>query len=162
MVRANQEGGADDKVRIRKEMTRMKKIGPIISDTAAEFYPTLFPSLHFGATYVLNAFPRLYRRTLHDLRGIFSENELSLILESMNSAILSPHSAGYHIAGNVADGIALDHRDKKWQVDGQALSEKLAVLSPFQLACLELWANGFWCAKKQGSRDIKGWKNQLL
>jgi hypothetical protein len=125
----------------------MKKIGPNISDAAAEWYPSLFSNLHAGATYILEALPRLYQRTLYEMKGVFSEGELSLMIDVMNGTMLTPQLAGQQIGANVSDGIALDHLDKKWEIDGKALNEKLAGLSPFQLACLEIRASGFWYAQ---------------
>lgn len=144
----------------------MKKIAPKISDTAAEFYPSLFASLNGGATYALEAFPKLYQRTLHGMKGRFSKSELSLMLDVMNATMLTPQSAGYHLAANVADGIALDGLDEKWEIDGKTLNEKLAALPPFEAACLEIWANGFWYAKDrkdiQSGEDFENWLAQLI
>jgi len=143
----------------------MKAIAPKINDKIAEFYPEVFSNLHSGATYVLEAFPRLYQRTLHDMRGTFSDGELKLMVDVMNATMLTPQSAGHHLAANVSDGIALDSLDKKWKIDGDNLKFKLGGLSLFQLTCLEVWANGFWYRKKpetvQSPEEFEAWLAQL-
>ena len=144
----------------------MKAISPKINDSTAEFYPDFFRSLNAGAVYVLEIFPRLYQRTLHDMKGKFSESELSLMIDVMNATMLTPQSAGYHLTGNVSDGIALDGLDTKWEIDGPALNKKMGALSPFEAACLEIWANGFWYAKDrkdiQSGENFKDWLAQLI
>ena len=139
----------------------MKAISPKINDSSAEFYPSVFSNLHSGAAYVLDSFPRLYQRTLHEMRGKFMKGELSLMIDVMNATMLTPQSAGYHLAANVADGIALDGLDAKWEIDGEALNKKLAELSVFDLACLEIWANGFWYRANRPNDDFEAWVAQL-
>lgn len=144
----------------------MKKTAPVISDSAAEFYPSLFSSLNAGLTYTLESFPALYRRTLHDLRGTFSRNELMLMVDVFNSTALTAPMAGQHIIVQVADGCDLDRLDKKWGIEKTAMIEKLRALPIFALSCLEILANGFWY--RQGAEtfrsgeDLEKWVGQLL
>ena len=144
----------------------MKAISPKISDNAAEFYPSLFSNLHSGAIYTLEAFPRLYQRTLHSLKGRFSRGELMLMVDVMNATALTPGMAGHTLLANVPDGIALDHLDEKWEIDDPALNEKMAGLHPFEAACLEIWANGFWYREKaegiSSGEELGAWVGQLL
>jgi len=133
-----------------------KPIAPKISDKSAEFYPQIFSNLNAGATYVLDAFPVLYRRTLHDLRGTFTCSELMLMVDVFNSTFLTSHISGQHLDIQVADGIALDALDKKWEIDGPALNAKIAALPIFSAACLEIWANGFWYSEASQNKDLGG------
>lgn len=121
----------------------MKKTAPRISDSAAEFYPTVFSSLNGGLEYTIDAFPTLYRRTLAELRGVFSAAELKLIIDVFISTALTPGLAGQHLALSVADGIALENLDKKWSVDAAAMKKKIETLTSFDAAVLEIWATGF-------------------
>ena len=115
-----------------------------ISVTSDALYKSLSGSVQAGALYVLDAFPALYQRTLADMRGTFSEAELSLILDIHNGTLLTPGIAGQHIGIAVRDSIELDGSDSKWEIDGNALLGKIEPLPIFARACLELWAVGYW------------------
>ena len=146
-----------------------KKCSPLISDQAIEFYTGTFDNLNAGVTYALEAFLPLYRRTLHEIRGKFTEGELSLLIDVSNGLCLTPGIAGQHTITQVADGCDLDKLDEKWEIDKKTFVEKLESLPIFSLACLEVWATGFWCSKNsQGEvgtyqgNDIKKWMEVLL
>jgi hypothetical protein len=140
-----------------------KNTAPRIGEQSAEFYKSVFQSLNWGLEYTLDAFPALYRRTLHDLRGKFSWGELSLIVDVFNATALMPQIAGQHLDAQVADGIDLDHLDQKWEIDGTALNAKISALPIFTAACLEIWANGFWYRESpEDPLDFEGWIAQLL
>lgn len=124
----------------------MVKTAPRISERSAEYIPTQFATLNAGLEYLIDAWPTLHRRTLADLRVRFSAAELSLIIDVFNATALTPGMAGQQLAVSVADGIALDGLDRKWEIDGAALNTKIAGLTPWQAASLEVWANGFWYA----------------
>ena len=144
----------------------MKAISPKINDSTAEFYPGLFRSLNGGAVYALEAFPTLYRRTLHEMKGMFAKEELSLTIDVFNSTALTPGMAGQHIDAQVEDGIDLDHLDKKWDVDRDKILWTLHARTAFQKACLEIWANGFWYQEKaetfRESGEFEAWLAQLI
>ena len=140
-----------------------KNTAPRIGDKSAEFYPGLFQSLNWGLEFTLDAFPALYRRTLHGLKGRFRQGELCLMVDVFNATTLTPQLAGQHLDVSVADGIALDALDKKWEIDGAALNAKIAALSIFEAACLEIWANGFWHrASPEEPLDLEGWIKHLF
>ncbi len=148
-------------------MANRKLTAPRIGEQAAKFYPSVFSSLNAGMEYTADAFPVLYRKTLHDLRGMFSDGELSLIIDVFNGLILTPGRAGQQIGLSVADGIALDRLDEKLGVGPEALNKKISALPVFSRACLEIWANGFWyggnsTTKKEGKgNDLESWIAQL-
>jgi len=129
----------------------MQKIGPIISDKAEKFIREHFSNLNAGAVYVLDAFPDLYARTLHDLKGKFSRGELMLILDVTNGLALNPGLAGQHLLVQVSDGIELDGLDKKWKVTKKNVTSNLQSLNTFQIACLEIWAGAFWEKEDHGN-----------
>jgi hypothetical protein len=144
-----------------------KAIAPHISEASAKFYAEIFANLHTGATYALDSFPPLYRRTLQDLKGIFLEPELMLMIDVFNSTALTPALAGQHLEIQVADGIELDGLDEKWKVDKEKILKKISALPLFSAACLEIWANGFWYANEDDQKDLDGkqfkaWVKQLL
>jgi hypothetical protein len=121
-----------------------KNVSPRISPKSQEFYAESFDSINAGAEYVLDAFPALYRRTIQLLKGRFSRGELMLMIDVNNGLWLTPGHAGQHMDIQVADGIALDALDEKWEIDGRALNAKIGALTIFEAACLELWVNAFW------------------
>lgn len=120
----------------------MKKISARISNE--EFFNKHFRSVSGGCEYVLEAFPGLYSRTLHGLKGKLTTNELSLIVDVFNSAMLSPKISGQHLILNCIDGMDLDGLDDKWGVNKAEFVLKLRTFSLLDCACLEIWANGFW------------------
>jgi hypothetical protein len=120
------------------------KTAPRISDTAAKVITDGFSSLNAGCEYILNAWPALFRRTIHGLKREFERGELKLMVDIFNASILTPGIAGQHLIANCEDGIELDGLDKKWEIDKKKFLEKIHSLTIFEAACLEIWANGFW------------------
>lgn len=127
------------------------KTAPRISDKSAELYKTVFGSINAGMEYIGDAFPQLYRLTLHALKGQFSRGELLLMIDVNNGLWLLPGMAGQHLSAQVADGIALDRLDEKWGIDDDALNTKISSLSTFEAACLELWIGAFWRQEEHGN-----------
>jgi hypothetical protein len=138
----------------------VKAIGPKISEESAAWLEKNFKNLNAGATYILDAFPGLYARTLHDLAGNFPRGELLAMVDVMNATWLTPGIAGQHLAINVRDGIELDHLDQKWEIDGKVLNRKLTNLSIFALACLEIWIGAFW--KQENHDNLEDWVKQFI
>jgi hypothetical protein len=120
------------------------KTAPRITDKSAEWYKQSFPSVNAGLEYILDAFPALYQHTIHNLKDRFSRGELMLMIDVNNGLILTPRIAGQHLDAQVSDGIALDKLDEKWEIDGDVLNGKIAALTIFEAACLELWVQAFW------------------
>lgn len=119
-------------------------MAPRLTPAAVDYYTSNFDSLNQGAEYVLHAFPVMARRALAGLKGRFSSGELSIMLDVMNGTALTAIVAGDTLTANVEDAIALDHLDEKWHVDKAEILKKMASLTPFETACLEIWARGFW------------------
>jgi hypothetical protein len=141
----------------------MPKITCRITDRAESWLLSVFDNKTAGGEYLLDSLPQLYRRAMHQLRGRFSIGELSLMLDVMNGAWLTPQPTGHHLAANVSDGIALDRLDQKWSIDGPAFNAKLRELDPFTLACLEIWAVGFWAGDHwKEEKGMEDWMNTLL
>jgi hypothetical protein len=130
------------------------KTAPRLPEPSANFYPTVFRSLNGGLEYVLDAFPTLYKRALAEIQNYFIDDELRLVIDTFNATMLTPGLAGQHIGISVADAIALDSIDRKWGIDADQLIAKIAKLTTFQSACLEIWANGFWYAKDSQKKTL--------
>ena len=69
--------------------------------------------------------------------------EACLIVDSLNGSIMDANTAQVLWAG-IADSIRLDGLDKKWDVDGPALVEKLQGLNVLQAMALVDAAERFW------------------
>lgn len=63
-----------------------KKISPRIEDQGRIFLSTNFSTLNAGAENVLDGFPMLYNRALHEIKGHFSERELSFLVEAFQES----------------------------------------------------------------------------
>lgn len=134
-----------------KKANDIVKTAPRITDKTAEFYRENFETLNAGLEYALQAFSQLYKITMHSLCGKFSRGELMLFIDVMNGHLYNPQFAGQEMTLNVSDGIALDRLDEKWEIDGAALNKKLAALSMFDRACLEIWIQAFWNQDEHGN-----------
>jgi len=137
---------------------------PRISQQSAEFIPNHFRSLNSGCEHILNAWPGLFRLTLAEIKGVFTSGELSIMLDVMNATAIGPDNYGRHLVMNCQDGVTLDRLDEKWGVERDVFFEKLATLTTFQAACLEIWANGFWYSQtaQESDRNIENYIKPLL
>lgn len=130
-----------------------KRISLYVTLKAHETFREIFGKPITGEQFVLNAFPGLYRRAMFDLKGRFSEAELCLILDVFNGLKIQPEMSSQHIIANVGDGCDMNGLDEKWGISKPELILKLAQLSIFHLACLEIWAQNFW-ANGQGMNEF--------
>lgn len=119
------------------------------------FYDKIFSSRTGGCQSILDMFPNLYTLTLDELRGVFGESELSLIIDLSNGVLPVPQVIGQALAGQIADGIALSQSDKKWDINGPELIKKINNLSIFQAAALEIWAVSFWQGGWRGDAEAE-------
>ena len=143
----------------------MVKTAPRINKSTADFLPDYFVSINAGCEYVLNSWPGLFKRALDEMKGRFTEGELSVMLDVMDGTIIIAGNYGRHLIGNCQDGIALDGLNKKWKIDKKVFLEKLEALSTFEAACLEVWSNGFWYSKNNWQtkvNDIEKYIKMLL
>ncbi|MGB6065639.1 MAG: hypothetical protein WBG50_12590 [Desulfomonilaceae bacterium] len=90
------------------------------------------------------AIPNLYSVTLGEIKGLFTAGEVNLMLDVSNGLLLMPMILGQHLSHEVEDGIDLNGLAEKWDIDRDALLEKLARLSTTQIAVLETVLNDFW------------------
>lgn len=142
----------------------VKKTAPTVTDATADFMPTLFRSRNAGCEFILNAFPSLYKRALGELKGRFTAGELSLVIDVFNATALTPELAGQTLEIQVADGIALDGLDSKWEVQKDKVLGKIRDLTAFHKTVLEIWGNGFWYRAAARDRDpeLEEWLKALL
>ena len=139
-----------------------KKISPRIEDQSRVYLSSHFSTLNAGAEYVLDGIPMLYNRALHEMRGHFGEAELSFLVEAFKETKLSPQLAGQQFKIFCDDAITFRQLDAKWKINSDAFLKKVADLTSFQMACLEIWAKKFWFAKwKKGDKSLKEYVNVL-
>ena len=139
-----------------------KKISPRIEDQSREFLSTHFSTLNAGAEYVLDGFPMLYNRSLHEMRKCFSESELSFLVEAFKDTKLSPQLAGQQFKIFCDDAMTFRNLDDKWKITSDEFLKKIENITSFQAACLEIWAKKFWFAKwKKGDKSLKEYVKSL-
>ncbi len=140
-----------------------ENVGPRIDPKAKEFYDRMFQTVNGGATYILEAYPILYEKTLQEIKGKFNREDLMVMVDVFNGHAMTNKMAGEELWWSVAEGIKYDALDTKWGVDKDTLLYKIQLLTIFQKAVLEIWANSFWYGgdpnKKQ---DLEAYVGQLL
>ena len=133
-----------------------KKISPRIEDQSREFLSTNFSTLNAGAEYVLDAIPMLYNRALHEIKGHFSDEELSFLVEALKETKLSPQLAGQQFKIFCDDAMTFRNLDDKWKIKRDVFLKKIEDITSFQMACIEIWAKKFWFAKwKKGDKNLR-------
>jgi hypothetical protein len=98
----------------------------------------------------------LLREARAQLRERLTPGELSAVIDVLNGHLFSPDILrGIEIWANVEDGCRLDGLDRKWEIDGAALVEKLKGLSLPEVHTLADATERFWHAvgAGEGHRD---------
>lgn len=94
----------------------------------------------------------LYRRALATVP--LTQEEACLLVDALNGAKFTADTARLLYA-EIEDACRLDHLDQKWQVDGQALVQKLRQLTDTQALALIDAAERFWNAPDVGQRNVR-------
>jgi len=126
------------KLSIRAEESTLDLLGSLMRKNNKE------PNPAGGAGYVVDMFQGLYRQTLIKIKGMFTAQDLHLLLDVTNGLILSPGFAGQHILADVEDGITLDRLDIQHKTNGSKLLRKIGALSIPERALIEIWLKGYW------------------
>ena len=122
----------------------LTNIGPRISDHSRNFLQTLWPTANSGAQWVLASFPYLYERTLAELRGYFTKQELSVLVDATELVVFHPEIAGQTLLVCLLDAMALPTLKANYaSVDFDRLADKVKSLHIYQRAVLELWVQGY-------------------
>jgi hypothetical protein len=133
---------------------------------ALEEVPYLYQAIL--VTWALEEVPYLYQATLTELRGQLTKGELSMILDIMNGTMFfHGHGgmAGQYLRIGIQDSFDLypGVYEDKWKTDKTKFMGKLQAMTRFQVACLELWAAGFWNQHIVGNGvDMNEWIQPLL
>lgn len=119
------------------------RVTPRLDESTIEFMLKYFPSLNRGVEHFVNSMPVIVGKTLHQIKGVFSENELQLLVEAMNGANLSTKNTS-NLQGSVQDAIEAFDLDIEFKVDSVKIIDKLNRLSLLELLSLEIFLYGFW------------------
>jgi len=97
---------------------------------------------------MLNAI-RLVQETVESLRSQkkFTGGELSMLLDIYNSTMLAPGALDRSALDlQVRDSFDLypGVYEEKWKTEKKELLDKIAALTDWQAACLQIWAVDFW------------------
>lgn len=99
-----------------------------------------------GAAFAVEAYPHLRRYTLNEIRGIFTKEELSFMVDNLNGLIMQSVfmiNADIFISG-LEDGIEYEDLENKWGVDFVKLFEKINMLKSAQVYFLQDEIRRFW------------------
>jgi hypothetical protein len=130
--------------RLAKAAAEKRGLGPKIDPRAAEWLASTWASANEGATWVLEAVPGLYRRTLGELRGKLDANQARLVLDALNGMETGAGLAGQRLGLALRDAVEGGDLPAKWGVDGRQLLRAVNGLTAFQSATIEWWAAQFW------------------
>lgn len=114
-----------------------------------------------SASGVINAVADRYLEIIRRSTPVLSTGEWCLIFDALNGVWAQDHAALYvgALAHGIHDHIALSQADKKWQVDGPVLMQKLGTYSFCQLTAIVDAAERFWVSPAVIGGD---WRPQVL
>lgn len=124
--------------------TKMKYVGPRITEDCHALLGQLWRSTNQGAEWLLAAFPNFYIRTLKELKGTFTKAELDLLIDLADSLIFLPEMAGFMFVVTLGDPIMTPAIEENHvEVNIEELRRKLHGLNLFQRAIVEIWAHAY-------------------
>ena len=104
--------------------------------------------------FMLDVWKQAWRHSLVSMKGLFTDRELSLLIDTHNGLMLSAHHYDSNtLAVGTSDSIALDGMDQKWKIDAGQILDKIRSLTPMQSICLEIWSTGFWYGQDADRED---------
>lgn len=114
-----------------------------------------------SASGVINAVADRYLEIIRRSTPVLSTGEWCLIFDGLNGVWAQDHAALYvgALAHGIHDHIALNQADKKWQVDGPMLMQKLGTYSFCQLTAIVDAAERFWVSPE---KPCDGWRPTIL
>ena len=144
-----------------------KKITVIIKDETYDFFYELFKSPDEGVRNMLEAIVPLYKKSLGEIAGIFTRGELYLIIDVFEGMTLKAGDAGTYLLDECLDALHTQQMALKWNIDSGQFQKKLGVLTSFQSAALEFWANAYWygagtTGEKKSDSDLEKHIEALL
>lgn len=97
-----------------------------------------------GCAFILESFRHIYRQSLIDLKGIFTEYELIVMINAIEKSPISPEFSGRRLSSNLSD----DLKFPDGELVNPCILDELNKLSVAQLYFLEVWIHGYWSQTK--------------
>jgi len=98
----------------------------------------------------------LLARTRRELRQMFNDKEMGLILDALNGTAFFDTFGIYLVQHEIADAISMDGLDKKWEVDGKALRDKMNALTDAQKLAIVDAVQVWWDRVANGEQPEYG------
>jgi len=98
----------------------------------------------------------LLARTRRELRKLLDDKEMGLILDALNGTAFFDTFGIYLVQHEIADAISMDGLDKKWEVDGKALVEKMNAMNDAQRLALVDAVQCWWDRVANGEQPEYG------
>jgi hypothetical protein len=123
-----------------------KKPGKLVLSTKVtpqsyEFYQQTFRDhAHAGGSYVLDAFPDIYRWSIHEFQGIFPEAQRALIVRAFKGFCINPASAGAMLPARCRIVMESDEKASRG-IDRDAFFAKMDALPKCLVMIIEIWAS---------------------
>lgn len=111
-------------------------ISPKISQEAAERLIETARTRNAGAVLWIESGPELYLRTLRELAGVFSAQDLATIIEAVASGPITRTTPGDNFSAVISAYLTLQNRLK----DAAELIARIDSLPHFSRATLDIWA----------------------
>lgn len=127
----------------------MAQVAPRIQPNTKIFLESIFSTSNAGCEHTLDALPSLYQRTLQEMAGKLSQNELALLLD-ISENIRYVKSGGGSLAGQQIGMVIVNayqlqpgQYEKDYGVQSDTVTAKIEALTSFQRFCLEIWIDRF-------------------
>jgi len=124
----------------------MKNISLRTEKKIAEELAIIYENTSKGAAFAVDAYPYLRRYTLNEIRGIFTKEELSSMVDNLNGIIMQSVfmiNADVFIS-SLEVGVEYEDLENKWGVDSVKLFEKINMLTAAQVYFLQDEIRRFW------------------
>ena len=124
----------------------MKDITVRISETHLQKLDELFRYRKEGVETAIDSFFTLRRVALAQLKGIFTEAELSALVDCFNATMLTKSMQAYKetILAQVQDSNQYEGLYEKWAIDAATFEEKINQLTHLQAFFLQEELYRFW------------------
>ena len=141
---AGRGGGKVNKEAVNKALAGKTAIGigPRINFASYDFFTKTFGNLNSGTKYILDVFPALYNLTLREMKGIFTEEELRMMLEVVNSNEFSIPGMGFpgkFLLKTVVHHLEEGNQYFNWKVDIKTITDEFDRLTNFQAFAFIIW-----------------------
>lgn len=142
----------------------MKTITIRIDDQVAAMLSEINKRPTTAAQTAIEVFTWIRRKVLHDIKGLFTSEEVMGLVNSFNGLLPS-----WQIMVNPSvfvdhtiDAEKYEHALSACGADPEKLFEKLSALSPAQSAILQLELYSFWDADNNARPDLDDFINRFL